>query len=105
MKSKLLFLIFILAAIGWALIVTVTAAQHGFAVLRYGLECPWAGIALGTLGGFMIAALGLRMYAHTSTDEAIRKISRKPQPVPPAIFDAESCRQQSYIDHRKARVR
>jgi hypothetical protein len=109
MKSKLLFLIFILAAISWDLIVTVIAAQHGFAIPSYCLDCPWAGIALGTLGGFCIGALGLRMYAKVSHQEKLRRINRNtvrhveiyPDPLEPCQVG----HREPYINYNKAVVR
>ncbi len=72
MKSKLLLLIFVLAGVMWSLAVTVVATQKGFAV-QY-LDAPWAGITLGTFGGFMIGALGLRVHAIAAHKEALRKL-------------------------------
>ncbi len=72
MKAKLLLLIFVLASVFWALAVTVVAAHAHFEYPPF--DVPWAGIALGTFGGFMIGALGLRMYVKVSHKEALRKL-------------------------------
>jgi hypothetical protein len=74
MKAKLFLLVFVAAGGAWALIVTVFAAVDGFALVPY-LNVPWAGIALGTFGGWLIGALGLRMYYKVDAQNAIRKLN------------------------------
>jgi len=76
MKAKLLFLIFILAASAWCLIVITFATTRGVSIdFPFFIANPWAGIALGTFGGFMIGALGLRMYANVTHKEYLRKLA------------------------------
>lgn len=77
MKAKLFLLVFVIAGICWALVVSVAAAMNGFNV--FGVGAPYAGIALGTLGGFLIGALGLRMYAKADAINFIRKLNSKPR--------------------------
>jgi hypothetical protein len=74
MKSKLFLLVFVVAGVAWALLVSVFAAQRGFSFVPY-LDAPWAGIAVGTFGGWMIGALGLRMHAKIAHEEALRRIN------------------------------
>lgn len=103
MKPKLLLLIFVLGAIMWSLAVTTVAAQSRFEYPP--LDIPWAGIALGTFGGFMIGAFGLRMYAKVLNKEALR-LQAVPRQVPYAPnwneplepFEQPHC--QPYICHR-----
>jgi len=108
MKSKLLLLIFVLAGVMWSLAVTIVATQKGF-TLQY-LDAPWAGIALGTFGGFMIGALGLRIYAKVSHREALRKIrERLPRQVETIDdYRLDSCQtmyRQPYVGYEAGRVR
>jgi len=74
MKSRMMLLIFIWSAAMWALTVTVAAERASLQFPSLYLNCPWAGIALGTFGGFLIGALGLRVYAKTSIKEAMQKM-------------------------------
>lgn len=78
MKAKLFLLVFVAAGGAWALIVTVFAAQNGFSLVPY-LNAPWAGIALGTFGGWLIGAFGLRMHNKIAHVEAIRKMNAQPK--------------------------
>jgi len=104
MKAKLLLLIFVLGAVVWSLAVTLVAAQNRFEYPPF--DIPWAGIALGTLGGFLIGALGLRMYAKVSHKEALRKLRETMPPTVvvspwnerPAPFEQEH--RQPYICNR-----
>jgi hypothetical protein len=70
MKAKLFLLVFVVAGGCWALVVSVAAAMHGFSF--FGVAAPYAGIALGTLGGFLIGALGLRMYTKADAQNFIK---------------------------------
>jgi len=76
MKAKLLLLIFVLAASSWCLIVITFATQRGTTIQPY-LNAPWAGIALGTFGGFMIGALGLRVFYAATHKEFLRKLRQQ----------------------------
>jgi hypothetical protein len=73
MKAKMLFSIFILAAVCWSLIVIVIGTQHGFILQPY-LDSPWSSGIVGIFGGFMIVALGLRVYGSASSKEFLRKV-------------------------------
>jgi len=75
MKAKLLLLIFVLAASAWCLIVITFATQRGTTIPPY-LDAPWAGIALGTLGGFLIGALGLRVFYGATQKEFIKRLAK-----------------------------
>ncbi len=78
MKAKLLLLIFVLAASAWCLIVITFATQRGVSIdFPFFIANPWAGIALGTFGGFMIGALGLRMYANVTHREFMRRLAKQ----------------------------
>lgn len=77
MKAKLFLLVFVTAGVCWALVVSVAAAMHGFNV--FGVGAPYAGIALGTLGGFLIGALGLRMYVKADAQNFIREMNSRPR--------------------------
>jgi hypothetical protein len=103
MKSKLLLLIFVLAGVLWALAVIIAATNNRFTTSF--LSVPWAGIALGTFGGFMIGALGLRMYAISAHKEDMRKLRLPPPQVSvhhwnemQAPFEQEH--REPYICHR-----
>ncbi len=107
MKAKLLFLIFILAAVMWMLVVIMVGTQNHFTYEPLLLSCPWAGIALGTIGGFCIGALGLRVYANASHKEYMRKLNeRVPLQVQSGNDPLVSCQvghRVPYIDVKTAR--
>jgi uncharacterized membrane protein len=65
MKNKLFLLVFVLMGAFHATVVSVVAARNGFEWL--GVVAPYAGIVVGTTGGFLIGALGLRMYTRRDT--------------------------------------
>lgn len=98
MKAKLLLLIFILAGVMWSLAVTVVAANTRFEYPP--LAVPWAGIALGTFGGFLIGALGLRMYTKISHREGLRKLRTAPKPQV-AAFDWNEMQAPFEQEHRE----
>ena len=88
MKQLMYLLIFVLAGVAWALVVTVAAAS--WSAQPY-LSAPWAGIALGTFGGWIIGAAGLRLY----TKIAYR--SRFPKTVRVAVPAVLSGREERYV--------
>ena len=75
MKAKLFLLVFVVAGGSWALVVSVAAAMHGFNI--FGVGAPYAGIALGTLGGFLIGAFGLRMYYKADAQNFIKRMNKR----------------------------
>jgi hypothetical protein len=77
-KAKLLFSIFILAGVCWSLVVIMVGVQNGFVLQPY-LDGPWSSIFVGILGGFMIVALGLRVYGIASAKEFLRKLRKAPK--------------------------
>jgi hypothetical protein len=78
LKAKLLFAIFIVAAICWSLIVIMVGTQHGFILQPY-LDSPWSSGIVGILGGFMIVACGLRLYSLVNTNEFLRRVRNAPR--------------------------
>jgi hypothetical protein len=77
-KAKLLFSIFILAGVCWSLIVITIGVQRGFVLQSY-LDSTWSSGFVGILGGFMIAACGLRVYSIASAKEFLRKLRKAPK--------------------------
>jgi len=77
-KAKLLFLVFIVAAVCWSLIVVMVGTQHGFILQPY-LDSPWSSGIVGIFGGFMIVALGLRVYSSASAKEFLKRLQKAPR--------------------------
>lgn len=100
MKAKLFLMVFMVAGICWALVVSVAAAMNGFSV--FGLAAPYAGIGLGTLGGFLIGALGLRMYTRADAQNEIKRLNALPRhPIVTADNPLDACQmghREAYID-------
>jgi hypothetical protein len=78
MKAKLLFSIFVLAAVCWSLIVIVIGTSHGFILQPY-LDSPWSSGIVGIFGGFMIVALGLRVYGAANGKEFLKRLEKAPK--------------------------
>lgn len=78
MKAKLLFSIFILAGVCWSLIVITIGVQHGFILQPY-LDSPMSSGIVGIFGGFMIVALGLRVYSSASAKEFLKRLRKAPK--------------------------
>jgi hypothetical protein len=109
MKAKLLFLVFIVAAICWSLIVIMVGTQHGFILQPY-LDSPWSSGIVGIFGGFMIVALGLRVYGAANGKEFLKRLQKAPKRAIATheTYALDSCQtmyRQPYIvtDQRAAR--
>ncbi len=99
MKSKLLLLVFVLAAVLWSVVVIEVASERMFSFPPY-LDYPWAGIVLGTFGGFLIGALGLRMYTIITHREDVRKL-RTTSPPQVAASDWNEMQAPFEQEHRE----
>ncbi len=75
-KSSLFLTVFVALGAAWALIVTVYA--QGVALSEYHIPAPWAGMGIGVVCGWLIIALGLRLYVNINHKNAIRAINSKP---------------------------
>lgn len=100
MKAKLFLLVFVVAGGAWALVVSVAAAMNGFNI--FGVGAPYAGIALGTLGGFLIGAFGLRMYHKADAQNYIKRMNaRRPLTAVSGIDPLVPCQvghREPYLD-------
>ena len=108
MKAKLLFLIFILAASAWCLIVITFATTRGVNMdTPIYIAYPWAGIVLGVLGGFMIGALGLRVYSNANHKAFMRKLAEaeplRAQGGNDPLVPCQVGHREAYLDLKTAR--
>jgi len=75
-KSSLFLLVFVALGVCWALVVTVYA--QGVALSEYHVPAPWAGMGIGIVCGWLVIALGLRMYSNINHKNAIRHMASQP---------------------------
>ena len=105
MKSKLFLLVFVVLGVCWALLVTVYA--QGVALAAYHVPPPYAGMALGVLAGWLVIALGLRVYCGILHKNAVRWArSRPPIPVTSGkdpLVPCQTMYRQPYINWREMR--
>jgi len=104
-KSTLYLLVFVALGVCWALVVTVYA--QGVALAEYNIPAPYAGMALGVLAGWLVIALGLRVYCGILHKNAVRWArSRPPIPVTSGkdpLVPCQTMYRQPYINWREMR--
>jgi len=103
MKAKLFLLVFVVMGVCWALLVTVYA--QGVALRAYHIPPPYAGMALGIFSGWLVIALGLRVYARITYRNAMQQQRSRPSiPVTSGNDPLEPCQtmyRTPYIENRQ----
>lgn len=79
MKAKLFLLVFVVMGGAWALIVSVYGVSLILSFAGVVIPAPYAGIALGSFGGWWIGAIGLRLSTKAAFTTAIRRMNAEPR--------------------------